>query len=195
MGRRLVLWRHGRTTWNADDRFMGQTDVPLDDVGEAQVARAAAVLSGLRPVALVSSDLSRATAAAAALGRLTGLDTRLDKGLRERYGGSLEGMRDGEIDDVLARTGRDLEDFGVESDADVAERVAASAARVLAGVPDGGTAVAVSHGAAIRLGIVRLLDLPTGSWPCLASPANGNWSVLAEDAGAWRLVRHDVGAP
>ncbi|MEU8175759.1 histidine phosphatase family protein [Microbispora hainanensis] len=194
MARRLVLWRHGRTAWNADDRFMGHTDVPLDATGEAQAMRAAAVLAAVRPDALVTSDLSRALSAAAALGRLAGLVPVPDAGLRERYGGSLEGLRNCEIDDLLARTGKHLEDFGVEPDAEVAERVAASAVRVTAGLADGGAAVLVSHGAAIRLCIVRLLGLPAGLWPCVVSPANGNWSVLAEDGGVWRLVRHDVAA-
>ena len=30
---RLVLWRHGRTEWNATGRFQGQLDPPLDEVG------------------------------------------------------------------------------------------------------------------------------------------------------------------
>ena len=29
--RRLVLLRHGRTEWNATDRYQGQSDVDLDD--------------------------------------------------------------------------------------------------------------------------------------------------------------------
>ncbi|WP_141006862.1 histidine phosphatase family protein [Nocardioides humi] len=39
--RRLVLLRHGRTAWNAEQRVQGQTDVQLDDTGLAQ-ARAVA---------------------------------------------------------------------------------------------------------------------------------------------------------
>lgn len=195
MERKLVLWRHGRTAWNVERRFLGHSDVPLDEVGEAQVERAALALAELRPETVVTSDLRRAVAAASALCGVSGLVPRLDKDLRERYGGRLEGLRDQEIDDLLASTGKDLEDFGVEPDTDLAERVAASAERALAEVREGGTAVVVSHGAAIRLGMARLLCLPPASWSRIASPGTGNWSVLAEDGSAWRLVRHDVGVP
>ena len=40
--RRVVLWRHGQTAWNLEDRFQGHTDVELDAVGRDQAARAAA---------------------------------------------------------------------------------------------------------------------------------------------------------
>jgi probable phosphoglycerate mutase len=87
---RLVLWRHGQTQWNADGRFQGQSDIPLDAVGEQQAERAARLLAGLRPDGIVSSDLSRAMATAAPLARLTGLTVTTDKDLRERYGGLWE---------------------------------------------------------------------------------------------------------
>ena len=62
--RRIILWRHGRTAWNAERRFQGQTDIPLDDTGMAQAARAAKVLARLHPNRIHSSDLSRARATA-----------------------------------------------------------------------------------------------------------------------------------
>ena len=55
--RRVVLWRHGRTAWNAESRFQGTTDVPLDEVGIAQAERAARDLATLAPARIVASDL------------------------------------------------------------------------------------------------------------------------------------------
>ena len=67
-----MLWRHGQTQWNVEGRFQGQSDIPLDEAGEAQAQRAARLLAGLRPDLIVSSDLLRASATAAPLARLTG---------------------------------------------------------------------------------------------------------------------------
>ena len=66
---RLVVWRHGRTGWNAEGRFQGQLDPPLDATGRRQAARAATALAAtLGPDALVvSSDLDRARATAQVL--------------------------------------------------------------------------------------------------------------------------------
>ena len=34
----LLVVRHGQTQWNAEHRFLGRTDLPLNAVGRAQVA-------------------------------------------------------------------------------------------------------------------------------------------------------------
>ena len=62
---RLVLWRHGQTQWNVEGRFQGQSDIPLDPVGEEQAERAARLLAALQPSAIYSSDLARAAMTAA----------------------------------------------------------------------------------------------------------------------------------
>ncbi len=77
-----MLWRHGQTTWNVEHRFQGQTDIPLDETGEAQAEYTARRLATLRPDVIVASDLARAQQTAAPLGRLTGLKVVPDKDLR-----------------------------------------------------------------------------------------------------------------
>ena len=70
-GRRIVFWRHGRTEWNAQRRFQGQSDIPLDNVGLGQASEAAKLLADLQPSRIISSDLVRASRTAQALSELT----------------------------------------------------------------------------------------------------------------------------
>jgi probable phosphoglycerate mutase len=194
---RLVLWRHGQTVWNAERRFQGQSDIPLDKTGEAQAERAARLLAALRPDLIVSSDLSRASGTAAALSRLTGLEVTLDKDLRERSGGSWEGLTDTEI-----RTRYPVEHASWtppdgEPSAVVAERVAGALHRAAEAVADPGMttglAVVASHGAALRLGMSRLLGMPEELFGVLGPLSNCSWSVLGRRHGRWRLVEHNAG--
>jgi glucosyl-3-phosphoglycerate phosphatase len=187
-----VLWRHGQTAWNAEHRFQGQSDVPLDAIGRDQAERAARLVAALKPSAIFSSDLARATGTAEVLARLTGLEVQLDKDLRERYGGSWEGLTDTEIraqypDAYAAWNPPDGESFSA-----VASRAAAALERIAETVQPGSLAVVVSHGAAINLGISRLLGLPERD-RVIGPLANCAWSVLSLRAGRWRLLEHNVG--
>ena len=92
-----MLWRHGQTIWNVEHRFQGQTDISLDETGEAQAEYAARRLATLMPSAIFSSDLSRAQQTAAPLSRLTGLPFTTEKGLGERSCGVLVGLTDSGI--------------------------------------------------------------------------------------------------
>lgn len=57
----MHLVRHGRTALNAEGRYRGRLDPPLDDVGRAQADEAAASLAGAPLVAVLASPLVRAT--------------------------------------------------------------------------------------------------------------------------------------
>jgi glucosyl-3-phosphoglycerate phosphatase len=189
---RLVLWRHGQTVWNVERRFQGQSDIPLDQTGEAQAERAARLLAGLRPDMIVSSDLARASATAAPLARLTGLEVSLDKDLRERHGGCWEGLTDTEIRERYPAEHASWNPPDGEPSAAVAERVAGALHRVADTVGEG-LAVVVSHGAALRLGMSRMLGMPEELFGVLGPLSNCSWSVLGRRRERWRLLEHNAG--
>ena len=56
----ILLVRHGETSWNREGRYQGRTDVPLSEVGEAQVAALAARLAELPIAVAAASPLVRA---------------------------------------------------------------------------------------------------------------------------------------
>lgn len=212
-GRRVVLWRHGRTEWNVSNRFQGATDVPLDDVGREQARTGAPVLATMQPVRIVSSDLSRAVETAEALAALTGLPVHTDERLRETNGGVWQGLTRPEIvamdDELLLRwmAGHDVRPPGGEMRGEVVARVLAAISDHLADVPEGGTMVVVSHGGAIRGAVGGLLGLAPEQWTALGVISNAAWSVLgqmtlppAETQGdpvtRWRLLEYNaIAAP
>jgi probable phosphoglycerate mutase len=189
----MVLWRHGQTRWNFESRFQGQSDIPLDEVGEAQAERAARLLAALHPDAIVASDLGRAMATAAPLARLTGLTVTSDKDLRERHGGAWEGLTDTEIRERYPVEHAQWLPPGGESSAVLADRAGSALERVADGLAPGSLVVVVSHGAAIRLGMARLLGLPEDLWGAIGPLANCAWSVLGRRSSRWRLIEHNAG--
>jgi glucosyl-3-phosphoglycerate phosphatase len=195
-----VLWRHGQTTFNAERRFQGQLDVPLNEVGRAQAALAARYIAALRPSEIFSSDLSRASQTAATLSRLTGLSVKLDPDLRERAGGAWEGLSDVQLREEYGHAYAHWTSApaswappGGESGDAVADRAMGALLRVADSVPAGSTAVVVSHGGAIGLGTSRLLGIPAGL-RMLGTLGNCRWSVLGRRDGKWRLLEHNVGS-
>lgn len=64
---RLYLVRHGQTSWNAQRRYQGQTDIPLDGVGRRQIAGLCPRLAALPFATIYTSALSRAYETAALL--------------------------------------------------------------------------------------------------------------------------------
>lgn len=189
-----MLLRHGQTTWNVEERFQGHTDIPLDDVGTAQAERAGRLLAALRPDAIVSSDLGRALATARPLAALTGLAVAIDKDLRERSGGLWEGLTGAEIRERFPAEHATWSPPQGEPAEEVATRVAAALERVADGLPDGGLAVVVSHGAALRFGMERVLGIPAEASGVLGPLSNCSWSVLGSGrSGRWRLLEHNAG--
>jgi broad specificity phosphatase PhoE len=189
---KLVLWRHGQTTFNAERRFQGQSDVPLNATGLEQAAEAAPYLAALRPDAIFSSDLSRAASTAAALAQLTGLPVQLEKDLRERGGGSWEGLTSTEIRERYPAEYADWAPPDGEPAEAVADRAEAALRRIADSLPGGGLAVVVGHGGCLGFGAARLLGLGD-ELRALGPFGNCRWSVLSRRMGKWRLLEHNAG--
>ena len=197
---RLVVWRHGRTEWNASGRFQGQLDPPLDDEGRAQAARTAphlaAGLHGTEAV-VVSSDLQRAVHTGAPLARLLGVRMRLDERLREHGLGCWEGLTRDEVaeryPDQYAdwRAGRPVRDRGGED----APQVAARALAALADLPEAFVAVVVTHGGTSGRMLEALLGLGPEHRRVFGPLGNCHWSELSFQASGWRLMRHNLSVP
>ena len=167
-------------------------DVPLNALGRAQAKRAAKYLASLSPAQIWSSDLSRASATAEALAKLTGLEVQRDKDLRERYGGAWEGLSTDEIRERYPENLANWDPPGGESVEAVAERTCGAFNRIAEASDPASLVVVVGHGASLTWGMSRLLGLDervTGGM------GNCCWSLLSRrGAGKWRLLEYNVGA-
>jgi probable phosphoglycerate mutase len=65
---RIVLVRHGQSTWNAEGRLQGQADPPLSKLGRREAVALRGRLTGFPADRVLTSDLRRTRETAAALG-------------------------------------------------------------------------------------------------------------------------------
>jgi glucosyl-3-phosphoglycerate phosphatase len=201
---RLVIWRHGQTTWNTENRFQGHADVPLNDIGIQQAREAASLLAALKPTAIISSDLMRAFDTAQELGKLTGVEVMTDPGLRETDIGEWSGRTIAEIKVADPERygdwveGLDVHAGGAENRTQVADRMEAVISRALTELPQESLLVVVTHGGSARAAIGRLLGLAVEEWPIVGGLSNCSWSlleqVLSRRGPRWRLAEHNAGS-
>ena len=195
---RLLLVRHGVTTWNREGRFQGRLEAPLADAGrlEARLLGERLAADADRPL-LVTSPLGRARETAEIIAAALAGSARPAVGHDERLVEIGQGEWEGRTHDELARTEperyaawatTDQEPPGAETVPDALRRVAA-ALDELGGV-DAAALCLVSHGGIIRLAARYLLDMDAArAWAMDVD--NASLSELqrrgAEDP--WRVVR------
>ncbi|MDO8522916.1 MAG: histidine phosphatase family protein [bacterium] len=96
---KFVLCRHTEVDLNAQHRYTGQIDVPLNAVGKLQAKRLADQLSKFTISAVFSSDLIRAVETASEITALhPHIAPRTDPRLREVNLGQLNGMLKSEVE-------------------------------------------------------------------------------------------------
>ena len=87
----LYLIRHGQTDWNAQRRFQGSQDIPLNETGRLQAKEAANNLASTPFEAIYSSQLIRAKETAEIIRGSRSQEIQIEEDLREGTFGSLEG--------------------------------------------------------------------------------------------------------
>jgi broad specificity phosphatase PhoE len=94
---KFLVIRHGHAEGNAEHRFIGQSDVPLDELGHAQARALTARLQASPIDRIVSSDLRRAIDTITPLAEAIGLPVQHDDRLREINNGEWSGLLPTEI--------------------------------------------------------------------------------------------------
>ena len=200
---RIVLWRHGQTDWNVENRFQGHSDIPLNKVGHYQASEAAKVLAALRPDRIISSDLIRAQETAAALAALTDIQVEINPNLRETDGGLWEGKLSSENRATHGELFANWYEGGDEPAGVTGERRSDVAKRAVAVIEKettnfSGTIVFVTHGGTVRSVLGSILKLPIAQWGVIGGLSNACWSILEltkhHTGSRWYLAEHNAGS-
>jgi broad specificity phosphatase PhoE len=208
----LVCVRHGRTAWNADRRFQGQTDIELDEVGRAQARALAAHLAHERFDLARASDLSRAWETAAAIAERSGVAVTRDERLREMRFGAWEGLtwpeivaRNPGIEESYEKSPRYYVPEGGETFDEVCERVRPVLDEITAQLAPDGRALLVSHAGvmhailrvALRVDDEAVLGITFGHAAImrLAGDGRGPWTLVVANESAPPLAESAPAAP
>ena len=183
---RIILVRHGETEGQSSIRYYGATDVPLSELGRAQVRQARAQLAEAAFEVVWASSLSRAAESA----RILAPDRpiRIEPDFREVDFGRWEGLTREEIaaldPELFAIWQRDLARFdypGGERRADFRARIARGFERLCGSGAE--SALVVAH-----KGVVRTLhELTSGETLAAPEPELGGVvEVWRDRLGRWR---------
>lgn len=163
---RIVFTRHGETVWHAENRYAGSSDISLTTEGEEQARQLARWASTQRFESLWSSDLGRTQQTAAPSSTSTGLQTTIDKRLRELDFGSGEGLTTAEMRQRFpeARAAFEVDPVAHhlpegENPHDAIARAMRALNDIAASQPEGRVLI-IFHSTLMRLVLCHLLGIP-----------------------------------
>ena len=88
----IYVIRHGETKWNALNKVLGRTDIPLNSNGIRQAKEIAGMLRDLKIDVFLSSPLTRARQPADIISCEVNAEYRIDDRLTEQDFGAFEGI-------------------------------------------------------------------------------------------------------
>ncbi len=191
-GPTIYFIRHGETDWNAQSRYQGQADIPMNETGRAQARRNGEALRGLLPgiaqCRYVASPLLRARETMEIVRRAMGLDPgayAIDERLKELHYGHWQGVFAADLPDVdaagIAARSRDTfrwRPTGGESYEDLMARAVGWLADVT------GDTVVAGHGGISRVLRGHLYGVDPSAVPELEVPQD-KVLILRRDGMEW----------
>ena len=187
----LYCIRHGESSYNAEGRIQGQSDVPLSEMGRRQSEAVAKALAGLPIEAVHSSPLRRAMQTAQPVALALKLEIRTDPRLMEVHAGVFQDKLRSQLDelypDEIARWRSGDPDFtipGGESRRDLMRRGREVFEAI--GRTGHGQVVVVTHGGLLTAAMKALLEIPAERHPFLLE--NGSISQLELGDGVVKLL-------
>jgi len=188
----LVLVRHGETSWNAEGRIQGHTDIALNQLGVAQAEAVGKRLAREQFDAVYSSDLIRAYHTAQATVPDPDRTIVKDRRLRERHLGVLQGLTGEQAmtDQPVAwrafkSRDADLALAGGESLGEFSRRVVAFIEDTL-GKHAGRRVLVVTHGGVLDTAYRHATGMPpsaTRDFPIY----NASVNVISHNGGRWKI--------
>ncbi|HEY3501836.1 MAG TPA: histidine phosphatase family protein [Actinocatenispora sp.] len=199
MRTRLILSRHGQTTWHRENRYAGVSDVDLTDTGREQAAALGEWSRRHRPDALYASPVRRAAETIAPAADATGLPVHTAPDLREVDFGVAEGRTLAELDPAVVagfRADPAAHPFPGSEPPDAAARRGAAALRAIAAEHPGARVLVVAHNTLLRLALCALVGLPAGRYrdvfPRLDNGALSTIAVSADGADSAAIESWNV---
>ena len=192
---KLLLVRHGESTWNVEGRYQGRMDPPLSVRGEQQadaLAAYAAAHAASRPKSIVASPLLRARQTADIVAGRLELPVQVDDRIIEVSHGAWEGLLKRDVErrwpEMMAawRNAPETVVFpGGESLSDVVQRWRSFLSDAQ-GFPS--PLMLVTHDVIVRLAVLEARGKPASQFNSLTAE-NAALTELDDTSGGLRLVR------
>lgn len=190
---RLILARHGETSWNRERRNQGQNATELNSRGINQARNLAHALRQFPIDSVYSSPLRRAMQTSEIIGEALSLPVIPQDGLMEMDLGHLDGLTNPEMQqrfpEITSGWRSDPSSVrmpGGESLKDTQKRAWHTLQELLENDP-GKHAVAVTHNFVIGVIVLRALGLPLSKFQSIRVEL-GSLTTLEHDNKVWRLI-------
>lgn len=198
---RLIFVRHGESVWNHEGRVQGIADPPLSERGREQARLVAERLAReLRPAAVYSSALQRATETGRIIAARLGLPLNVDARLNEYDIGALTGLTDAEVavqyPEIHGKWEMDVQWVPIPGEEGLyrfLDRITRAMQEIVAAHRGDAEVVVVTHGGVMALYLGNLIGLnPRQRMPWRFD--NASISIVEPEGARPRIVRlNDVG--